>query len=119
MTPLVLVLLGILVIGLGISAGVTLTVMAITGAVWGLVINQGLSAARKVENAAKTLLDQSRRDALHQLRAGSAELTDWYESYRAADAVEPQLRELIDSLGAALDGASFDGRTVRKEGSNA
>ncbi|PKV87555.1 hypothetical protein [Streptomyces sp. TLI_146] len=119
-TPPALVLLGILVIGFGISAGVTLTVMAVTAAVWGLVIHQGLSAARKVEQAAKTVLDQSRRDALHQLRAGSAELTDWYESYRAADAVEPQLRELIDSLGAALDGASpFDGRTVRTEGSHA
>ncbi|WP_369376717.1 hypothetical protein [Streptomyces sp. cg36] len=118
--PLALVLLAILVIGLGVSAGPTLVVALVVGAVWGLVIHQGLSASRKIQNAAKTLLDQSRRDALHQLRAGSAELTDWYETYRAADAVDSELRALIASLGAALDGGSpFDGRTVRKEGSNA
>lgn len=115
-TPLALVVFGILVIVGSISFPVALVVALIVGGVWGLVLHNGAQAATRLQNNARQILQQAKQESVHHLRAASAELTDWNTKLRAADAVEPQCREFINSLATATRGASpFEGRTVAKE----
>ncbi|MEV3987809.1 hypothetical protein AB0J57_02760 [Streptomyces sp. NPDC049837] len=114
--PPALVVVGILVIIGQISLGFALLAALVTGGIWGAFIFKGARAAQNHQANARRLLEQAKTDSLHQLRAASAELTDWYEKFRAADAVEVRCRELITSLSTATEGGSpFEGRTVRKE----
>ncbi|QGV77445.1 hypothetical protein [Streptomyces ficellus] len=114
--PLAAVVAGILVIIGQINLGFALVAALVTGGVWGAFVFNGARAAQRHQANARRLLEQARTESLHQLRAASAELTDWYEKFRAADAVEARCRGLITSLSTAAEGGSpFDGRTVRKE----
>jgi hypothetical protein len=114
--PLALVLVGILLIVGQINMAGALVTAAVVGGVWGLVLRSGAQAAGRLQGNARKILEQAKLESVHHLRAASAELTDWNGKLRAADAVEPQCRELIKSLGAATHGASpFEGRTVAKE----
>jgi hypothetical protein len=116
LAPLIGVVAGILLLFIGVSAGFSLGAAAIVGGVWGLIIYNGAHAAKRNQDTARQLLETAKTESLHQLRGASAELTDWYEKFRAADQVEAQVRELIKSLPTAGEGASpFEGRTVRKE----
>ncbi|MFF1690461.1 MULTISPECIES: hypothetical protein [unclassified Streptomyces] len=114
--PLALALAGILLIVGGVNIGAAIGIAVVVGAVWGLVIHNGMQAARRNQDSARALLEQAKLESLHQLRAASAELTDWFERFRAADTVEVQCRELIKSLTTGAHGSSpFEGRTVEKE----
>ncbi|MCT4355567.1 hypothetical protein M5362_20735 [Streptomyces sp. Je 1-79] len=114
--PPVLVVAGILLLIGQISLPFALVAALVTGGVWGLVIHKQAKAAQNHQANARRLLEQAKLDSLHQLRGAAAELTDWYDRFRAADAVEAQCRELITSLATAQHGASpFEGRTVLKE----
>lgn len=114
--PLIGVILGILLLFAGNFPGFAFGASAIVGAVWGLIIYNGAQAAKRNQDAARRLLEQAKTESLHQLRGASAELTDWYEQFKAADQVEAEVRELIKSLPTAGEGASpFEGRTVRKD----
>ncbi|MEV8017839.1 hypothetical protein AB0O76_16140 [Streptomyces sp. NPDC086554] len=114
--PLVAVLAGILLLVGAINIGFALVAAAVTGAVWGLFLYNGAQAAKRIQDSARLFLEQAKTDSLHQLRGAAAELTDWYEKYRAADLVEADCRELIGSLATATQGGSpFEGRTVVKE----
>ncbi|MFE2098944.1 hypothetical protein [Streptomyces sp. NPDC059468] len=89
---------------------------AVVALVWGLVLRNQAQTAARAQAAARELLDRAKTESLHQLRAASAELTDWYEKFTAADRTEAEVRELIATLPTAGGGASpFEGRTVRKE----
>ncbi|MFF7747908.1 hypothetical protein ACFZCP_01395 [Streptomyces sp. NPDC007971] len=89
---------------------------AIVALVWGLILRNQAQTAARAQAAARELLERARTESLHQLRGASAELTDWYEKFTAADRVEAKVRELIATLPTAGGGASpFEGRTVRKE----
>ncbi|MFF4562821.1 hypothetical protein [Streptomyces sp. NPDC001435] len=114
--PLVAVVAGILLVFVGIFPGFAFGAAAIVGIVWGLVLYNGSQTAKRNQDAARELLARAKTESLHQLRAASAELTDWYEKFQAADRVEARVRELIATLPTAGGGASpFEGRTVRKE----
>ncbi|MFE6163686.1 hypothetical protein ACFQ7F_32765 [Streptomyces sp. NPDC056486] len=114
--PLIAVVAGILLLIGAINIGFALVAAAITGGVWGLFLYNGAQAAKRNQDNARQLLERAKTDSLHQLRGASAELTDWYEKYRAADLVESECRELITSLATATQGGSpFEGRTVAKE----
>jgi len=114
--PLALVLLGILVVIGSASIGYALVIAAIVGGVWGLILHNGAQAAGRLQANARQILESAKLESLHHLRAASAELTDWNGKLRAADAVEPRCRELIQSLATATQaGSPFDGRTVPKE----
>ncbi|MFI9602036.1 hypothetical protein ACIHCX_19680 [Streptomyces sp. NPDC052043] len=116
-TPLALVLVGILVLVGAASILVALVIAAVVGGVWGFVLHNGAQAASRLQENARRVLEQAKLESLHQLRAASAELTDWNEKFRTADGVEPHCRELIKSLMTATQGGSpFEGRTVAKEG---
>lgn len=116
LAPLIAVVAGILLLFTGISVGFSLGAAAIVGGVWGLIIYNGAQAAKRNQDTARQLLENAKTESLHQLRGASAELTDWYGKYQAADQVEAQVRELIKSLPTAGEGApQFEGRTVRKE----
>ncbi|MFJ5972882.1 hypothetical protein, partial [Streptomyces sp. NPDC093060] len=89
---------------------------AIVALVWGLILRNQAQTAARAQAAARELLDRAKTESLHQLRGASAELTDWYEKFTAADQAEAKVRELIATLPTAGGGASpFEGRTVRKE----
>ncbi|MER5206603.1 hypothetical protein [Streptomyces sp. NPDC002825] len=112
----VIVVLGILFLIGQASLGFAFVAALIVGAVWGLVVFQGYKAAEKLQANARGLLEQAKLESLHQLRGAAAELTDWYETFRAADVVEARCREFITSLATAHHGpAPFEGRTVLKE----
>ncbi|MEU5000824.1 hypothetical protein [Streptomyces sp. NPDC021622] len=115
--PLVLVLLGILVLVGSIHMGFALIAALVTGGIWGLVIHNRARAAARNQEAARALLQRAKQDSLRQLRAASAELTDWQTKFRDEDAVEARCRELIKSLETAVrgGGSPFEGRTVAKE----
>lgn len=116
LVPPVLVVLGILLVIGQIDLGFAFVAALITGGIWGLALDKQAKAAQNHQDNAGRLLGQARLDSLHQLRGAAAELTDWYEKFRAADAVEARCRELITSLATANHGASpFEGRTVLKE----
>ncbi|MHB9859417.1 hypothetical protein [Streptomyces sp. YIM S03343] len=115
--PLVAVVACILLFFFGVSAGFALGAAAIVGGVWGVIIHNAAQTARRHQDTARELLARAKTESLHQLRGASAELTDWYEKFRAADEVEARVRELIASLPTASGGASpFEGRTVSGEG---
>ncbi|MER6846417.1 hypothetical protein AB0A81_02540 [Streptomyces flaveolus] len=117
--PLVAVVIGILLIVTQASVGFALGTAAVVGVVWGLVLNNGAQAARRNQDTARQALEQAKTESLHALRGASAELTDWYEKFRAADQVEAKVRELIASLRTEGGPASpFEGRTVRQEDDN-
>ncbi|MFD5451769.1 hypothetical protein [Streptomyces sp. NPDC127100] len=114
--PLAAVVIGILLIVTQASVGFGLGAAAVVGAVWGLVLYNGAQAARRNQDTARQALEAARTESLHALRGASAELTDWYEKFRAADQVEARVRELIASLRTTDGPASpFEGRTVRQE----
>lgn len=114
--PLIAAVLGILLVIVPFNAGFGAGAAAVVGAVWGLVLYNASQTARRNQEAARQFLENAKTESVHHLRAASAELTDWYEKFRAADQVEAQVRELITSLPTAGEGASpFEGRTVRKE----
>lgn len=116
LAPLIAVVAGILLLIGQINIGFALVAALVTGGVWGLVIFNGQRAAQQHQATARQALEQAKVDSLHQLRAAAAELTDWYETYRAADLVDIKCRELIASLATTGQGASpFEGRTVSKE----
>jgi hypothetical protein len=116
LAPLIGVVAGILLLFTGISVGFSLGAAAIVGGVWGLIIYNGAQAAKRNQDTARQLLENAKTESLHQLRGASAELTDWYTKFQAADRVEAQVRDLIKSLPTAAEGASpFEGRTVRTE----
>lgn len=117
-TPLVLVVVGILVVTGGISIGFALVASAIVGGVWGLILHNQAQAAAKLQENARGILAAARTESVHHLRASSAELTDWKAKLQAAEAVEPRCRQLIQSLATVTQGGSaFEGRTVPKEDS--
>ncbi|MEV5511477.1 hypothetical protein AB0L50_00775 [Streptomyces flaveolus] len=117
--PLVAVVIGILLIVTQAGVGFALGAAAVVGVVWGLVLNNGAQAARRNQDTARQALEQAKTESLHALRGASAELTDWYEKFRAADQVEAKVRELIASLRTEGGPASpFEGRTVRQEDDN-
>ena len=117
--PLVAVVIGILLIVTQASVGFALGAAAVVGVVWGLVLNNGAQAARRNQDTARQALEAAKTESLHALRGASAELTDWYEKFRAADQVEAKVRELIASLRTEGGPASpFEGRTVRQEDDN-
>ncbi|MFE0513886.1 hypothetical protein [Streptomyces sp. NPDC058964] len=114
--PLIAVVAGILLLFAGSFPGFAFGAAGVVGLVWGLVLHNGSQTAKRNQDAARELLARAKTESMHQLRAASAELTDWYEKFRAADQVEARVRELIATLPTAGGGASpFDGRTVRKE----
>jgi hypothetical protein len=114
--PLIAVVAGILLVFVGIFPGFAFGAAAIVGIVWGLVLYNGSQTAKRNQDAARELLARAKTESLHHLRAASAELTDWYEKFQAADRIEARVRELIATLPTAGGGASpFEGRTVRKE----
>ncbi|WP_335980683.1 hypothetical protein [Streptomyces sp. CA2R106] len=114
--PLALTLAGILVIIGSFRMTAALIIAAIVGAVWGLVLYNGSQTARRLQDDARTILDSAKLESVHQLRAASAELTDWKAKLAAAEETEPACRELIRSLRTAMSGGSrFEGRTVAKE----
>ncbi|MFJ2957507.1 hypothetical protein [Streptomyces sp. NPDC087270] len=115
--PLALVILGILVVVGAFSMPVALVISVVVGGVWGLVLYNGAQAARRLQDNARTILEKAKLESVHQLRAASAELTDWKQKLRTAEDVEPRCREMIKSLGTAVhSGSPFEGRTVAKEG---
>ncbi|MGW1713063.1 hypothetical protein [Streptomyces sp. NPDC002156] len=112
-TPLGLTVLGILVVIGMFSFPAALVVAILVGGVWGLILVNGAQAAHRHQDNARRILEAAKQESVHNLRAASAELTDWNAKLRTADAVEPQCRELIQSLRTATQGNSpFDGRTV-------
>ncbi|RZE39996.1 hypothetical protein [Streptomyces albidoflavus] len=106
------VLAVLLVVG-QISWPVALVAAGLLALVRGLLLQQQHTKAQALHRSARQALHQAKRDSLQQLRAAGAELTDWYESYRAADAVDADCRAFITSLSAAAPGGSpFEGRVV-------
>ncbi|WP_372348844.1 hypothetical protein [Streptomyces sp. KL116D] len=115
--PLAAVVAGILLIVGSIHIGFALIAAAVVAGVWGLVLRNGAEAAKRLQGNARTALEQAKLESLHLVRGASAELIDWYERFRDADAVEAQCRELIGSLSTAVaqGGSPFEGRTVQRD----
>ncbi|MGW0900860.1 hypothetical protein ACWD0G_28450 [Streptomyces goshikiensis] len=109
-----------LFIGSAIGGAATAVIPLLIAAGAAIVINQGASKARQVQEGARVLLGEAKRDAQHQLAGASADLTTWQQAYAEADAVEAAVREFIASLSTATEGSSpFGGRTVPREGTRA
>ncbi|MGW0392706.1 hypothetical protein ACWDYJ_17755 [Streptomyces sp. NPDC003042] len=106
-----------LFIGNAVSPAAAAVIPLLIGGVAWLLIHQGASKARQVQDSARLLLGEAKRDALHQLVGASADLTNWQQAYHEADAVEARVRGLIESLATAAEGNSpFTGRTVTPGG---
>ncbi|MFF5028374.1 hypothetical protein ACFY2J_29770 [Streptomyces collinus] len=91
------------------------TAAAVVGLVWGLVLRGQAQTAARAQAAARDLLERAKTESLHQLRAASAELTDWYDKFTTADKTEAKVRSLIATLPTAGGAPSpFEGRTVPK-----
>src|SRR5262249_38444295 len=96
--------------------GFAIGAAAIVALVWGLILRNQAQTAARAQAAARELLERAKTESLHQLRGASAELTDWYEKFTAADRVEAKVRELIATLPTAGGAASpCEGRTVGKQ----
>lgn len=109
-----------LFIGSAIGGAATVVIPLLIAAGAAIVINQGASKARQVQEGARVLLGEAKRDAQHQLAGASADLTTWQQAYAGADAVEGTVREFIASLSTATEaGSPFGGRTVPREGTQA
>ncbi|MBP2049328.1 hypothetical protein J2Z21_002259 [Streptomyces griseochromogenes] len=114
--PLAGVVAAILLFLAGSWPGFAIGAAAIVAVVWGLILRNQAQTAARAQDAARELLERAKTESLHQLRGVSAELTDWYEKFTAADRVEAKVRELIATLPTAGGGASpFEGRTVGKK----
>ncbi len=114
--PLVGVVAAILLFLVGSWPVFALGAAAIVALVWGLILRNQAQTAARAQAAARELLERARTESLHQLRGASAELTDWYEKFTAADRAEAKVRELIATLPTAGGAASpFEGRTVRRQ----
>jgi hypothetical protein len=114
-TAAAVVLAIVLVLGQA-HIGAALTVAAVVGLVWWLRIRgEARTAARHRQDAAE-LLARARTQSLLQLRAASAELSDWNTKYEDADEVDEACTALIASLTTVTDnGSPHEGRTVSGE----
>ncbi len=115
------VVAGILLVLMAASPGFALLLALFVGGVWGIVLYQRWEAAGSVQADARALLHRHKGEALDQLRGAAAELADWQQRYRTADAVEPAARAFIASLASATTAAApFEGRVVTgREGGTA
>ncbi|RPK78706.1 hypothetical protein EES45_16675 [Streptomyces sp. ADI97-07] len=107
------VVVAILLVLSGASVGFALLLALFVGGVWGVVVYQRWDAADTAQDDARELLHRHKREAVDQLRGSAAELADWQQRYRAADAVEGAARTFIASLATTTPaGAPFEGRVV-------
>ncbi|MFC8230556.1 hypothetical protein [Streptomyces sp. NPDC057287] len=114
--PAVVVVLAVLLVLGQAHTGAALVVAPAIGLVWWLRIHRDARAAARHRDQATELLAGAKADSLLQLRAASAELSDWNAGYQDADEVEAGCSELIDSLATVTDnGSPYAGRTVPGE----
>lgn len=73
----------------------------VVGGVFAFRLNQQYQQSLKAQAQAREMLAQWKQDSLTQLRAASAELTDWSSRFQEADAKADDVRRFIGSLDAA------------------
>jgi hypothetical protein len=91
--------------------GVLATVIG--GGIIAAVLYGRWQSTLKRQSEARAAIDGAKQDSIRQLRAAGAELVDWTSTFRAADGMENQVRELIADLGrAGQAGSPYERRSV-------
>lgn len=70
----------------------------VAGGIWAAVLAHQSSAAEQRQREAADFLGRAKADSIRQLRAARGEFTDWQAQFAAADQLEPQLRQMIETL---------------------
>jgi hypothetical protein len=70
----------------------------VAGGIWALILANQRSTAQQRQQEAYNFLARVKAESIRQLRAASGELTDWRAEFAAADALEPKVRQMIESL---------------------
>lgn len=84
--------------------------------VWTFAIMQQAQAGERRQQEAREFVARATQDSINQLRAVGAELTDWGGAFRAADALEPTVRTMIEDLGTiGHTGSPYERRAVAPE----
>ncbi len=97
--PILAAALGLLLISVCTqSIAIGLTIAFVGGGIWALVVMTQQQAAQRRQEEARGYLARAKQDSITQLRAARAELTDWEQLYRAADALEGPVRQMIMTL---------------------
>ncbi|MFB7970353.1 hypothetical protein [Streptomyces rubiginosohelvolus] len=105
--------LGIFLLLVGASTGFAVLLALVVGGAWGILLLRRHDAAASTQEGARTVLRTHQQKAVDQLHGAAAELADWQQRYRDADAVEPAARALIASLTTGTTpSAPFEGRVV-------
>ena len=86
-----------------------------TAAAWFLVLYLRSQTAATRQQEAARFIAKAKHDSILQLRAASAEVTDWSTAFRAADSKEPAVRALIEDLSRSGAAASPFERRVAGE----
>lgn len=105
------------VIGFLINSVLGLVVTVALAGIYGFVINRDYQKCLKNQQEARRLLATWKDESLRQLRAASAELTDWGSRFQDADQKADDVRTFITSLETATHGATpYERRPVQISG---
>ena len=98
---------------IAISPVFGILVTLVVGGIYAFRINQQYQQSVKAQAQARELLAQWKQESLTQLRAASAELTDWSSRFQDADAAAEDVRSFVGALEAATHSATpYERRTV-------
>ncbi|MFJ2780984.1 hypothetical protein [Kitasatospora sp. NPDC087315] len=112
------VLLAIVLLLGGADAARAAGLATVVGGIWGVLLYVRHRRSATALAAARKALAHSREEAFRDLRAAAAELTDWQSAFRAADAVEAEVRAMLADLATAGHARNpYDGRSVRPDAS--
>lgn len=108
-----LIMLLVAVIAISVAGAAGLLVAVIVGGVWGFLIYRQYEQSLAAQEQARRELAKWKQESLTQLRAASAEITDWGARYGAAHACAEEVQSFIAGLDTAGHAATpYEKRTV-------
>jgi hypothetical protein len=115
---IVTLLVAVVLIGISPVFGLLVT-LAVAG-IWGFVLYRQYLASLAAQEQARAELAKWKQESLTQLRAASAEITDWGTRFGAAHGQAQAVQAFISSLDTAGHTSTpFEGRTINVVGAQA
>ena len=107
----------VMIVGFMMSPVAGLLLPLFVGGAWALALYRKHEQSLKAQTQAREELGRWKQESLTQLRAASAELTDWGSRFQKADSLADEARQLITALDQAGHTATpFERRTVQTAG---
>ena len=110
--PAIVTLL-VAIVAISASPAMGFLVTLVVGGIWGFMLYRQYQQSLKAQDLARQDLARWKQESLTQLRAASAEITDWGARYGSAHAQAEEVQGFIASLDTAGHVATpFEGRTI-------